>query len=736
MKLIRPSENEVVTSPDNIRFEWDAVPGAIHYDIYYREYTEEEENSFTYLAGTNNGYIDYVSSKFQFDKSYEWKVIANTQCGSVSGISRFQVSQAPDLQITSFSTDVETVKPGQVFMVSATITNKGTEAISASSWSDKLWEIDVNDRWTSIEEKSQTNRDLGIGESYTLEFKVKAPFDDSNILRYQLRIDYLDQIKEGDESNNEKDLSIPLTVVTILEAEYNTLKSLYTSAKGEDWTLTHKWDISKNTVSRNNWENVVFDNDGHVLEINLPKKNLSGMIPPSLFTMSYLRKLDLSGNQLSGDLEKVISSTTSASKLEQVNLSHNQLSGSVPKAINQLSGLTTLDLSYNKLSEMEGPLSSEKLTSLDISNQEIQIDPVRLVQNPSLKLPSICFYDHETGKLNVYPTFRISSDGVSAELQYVDGKYVIVNGTNNIRVSSGQPLILTQITGSAWDSHSTFKMSFDQGDANMDDQVSLLDIQHILNYIIGELDSSPYVTFNYTAANTYEDALVNVQDIVVMVNMLMETEPELRSALRAADEKSSAFLSVEDGYLVLDNPVEVVTAMDVMLEGVSSEQIELLLPTDDYMYATRDTEKGVRFILLRMNGNGIQLGKTKIVKTGDAEITIAYAMLSNKAAKEVPVEFEGKKETDTPTDIELISGQDPEDPMRIQIPEKVREIRYGLYHVGGRMVWFKRLDNPVPGVYSVREDLTSLPSGIYVLRSEIRTDQDVIVRNIKLFISK
>lgn len=71
-----------------------------------------------------------------------------------------------------------------------------------------------------------------------------------------------------------------------------------------------------------------------------------------------------------------------------------------------------------------------------------------------------------------------------------------------------------------------------------------------------------------------------------------------------------------------------------------------------------------------MNGNGIQLGKTKIVKTGDAEITIAYAMLSNKAAKEVPVEFEGKKETDTPTDIELISGQDPEDPMRIQIPER------------------------------------------------------------------
>lgn len=737
VKLIHPSEDEIVTSPSEILFEWKTVPGATFYDVYYREYAENEKNDFVYLAGTSNGYINYRGSGFKFDKSYEWKVVANTQCGSISSVnSKFQISQAPDLQITSFDTNVETVKPGQTFTIFATITNKGTKAISASSWSDKLWEIDVNDQWTSVEEKSQITKDLNVDASYTLEFKVTAPFDDSNILRYQLRIDYLSQIKESDESNNDKELSIPLTFVIIPENEYNALKSLYTSAKGEDWTLTRKWDVSKNTVSRNNWENVVFDNDGHVLEINLPKKNLSGTIPASLFTMSYLRKLDLSGNQLSGNLEKVISATAPASKLEQVNLSHNQLSGSVPKAINQLSGLTTLDLSYNKLSEIEEILSSEKLTSLDISNQDIQIDPIRLVRNPSLKLPSICLYDHAAQKRDVYPDFRISSNDVSAELQYVDGKYRISNGTNNIRIPSGQQLSITQMNGSAWNSHSSFKMSFDQGDANMDDQVSLLDIQHILNYIIDELEGSSYVTFNYTAANAYVDALINVQDIVVTVNLLVEAEPELRSALRAAEEKPSAFLSIEDGYLILDNPVEVVTAMDVILEGVSSEQIELLLPKDDYMYVTRNTEKGVRFILLRMNGAGIQLGKTKIVKTADAEVAITYAMLSNKAAKEVPVWFEGKKETETPTGIELLYGQGSEDPMRIQIPEDVREMRCGLYHLGGRRVWYKRLNSPVQGVYSIREELAGLPSGTYILRSEICTDRDVIVRNIKLFISK
>lgn len=736
LNLISPSENEVVASPSRIHFEWDAVPGATSYSIYYREYSENEEMGFEYLEGTSGTSIDYSGSGFQFDKSYEWYVSVYTQCGTFkSEVSKFRISQAPDLRVSSLETDVETVKPGQVFTISAIVTNKGTKAVSGLSWSDQLWEIGRNNEWTLVSTKPQQNKDLGIDESYVVEFEVTAPLDDLKQLRYQLRLDHLNQMKEGDESNNYKDLSIPITVVTIPEDEYDALKSLYASAKGESWRLTHTWDTTKNTVSRLNWENVLFDNDGHVLSIDLPGKNLSGTIPGSLFTMPYLQKLDLSGNSLSGRLESVITRVASAKELKELDLSHNKLEGMIPMAINLLEGLTSLDLSYNKIQSMEGVLSSEKLTSLDITNQEISIKPIRLERNPLLELPSICLYDHLKRELGVYPDFRISSKDVSFELRYVEDRYFIYNGTDHIRIPSGEKLTITQINGSAEGSCSSFEVLFEHGDADMDDKVTLLDAQQTLNYIICELEQNGYVVFNHDAANTYADTLVNVQDMVATINLIMETDFVMASDLRSS-EATAISLSVADGYLVLDNPFDQVTGMDVILEGVSSEQVEFLLSKEDYIYATRDMENGVRLVLLNMTGKCVPLGKTKVMKVNGAEAAITCAMLSNKEAKAVPVWFDDKGGTDHPTGIDRVDEIVLGDPLRILIPEGAKEIRLGLYQMSGRMVWSKRLSGMVSDTYSVHEDLAGLPSGTYILRSEICMDQDVIVRNIKIFISK
>ena len=54
--------------------------------------------------------------------------------------------------------------------------------------------------------------------------------------------------------------------------------------------------------------------------------------------------------------------------------------------------------------------------------------------------------------------------------------------------------------------------------------------------------------------------------------------------------------------------------LDITLKGVTSKQIELLLPANNYLYRTRDVEGGVRFVLVCMNGSGIPLGKTDIMK--------------------------------------------------------------------------------------------------------------------------
>ena len=168
-------------------------------------------------------------------------------------------------------------------------------------------------------------------------------------------------------------------------------------------------------------------------------------------------------------------------------------------------------------------------------------------------------------------------------------------------------------------------MFFDQGDANMDGCVSMNDIRHTLNFINDDNNSSGnggYINFNYYAANTYQEkqaeSTINVQDLVATVNILLET-PQTRSGstLRSADAVSSepvAFLSVKSGKLVIDNPAESVMDLDITLKGVTSKQIELLLPANNYLYRTRDVEGGVRFVLVCMNGSGIPLGKTDIMK--------------------------------------------------------------------------------------------------------------------------
>ena len=50
------------------------------------------------------------------------------------------MSHAPDLEIVSFSVEPQAVKPGQEFTFTATVRNSGTEAISAASWRDGLYE--------------------------------------------------------------------------------------------------------------------------------------------------------------------------------------------------------------------------------------------------------------------------------------------------------------------------------------------------------------------------------------------------------------------------------------------------------------------------------------------------------------------------------------------------------------------------------------------------------------------
>ncbi|KAE8708825.1 Protein STRUBBELIG-RECEPTOR FAMILY 6 [Hibiscus syriacus] len=111
------------------------------------------------------------------------------------------------------------------------------------------------------------------------------------------------------------------------------------------------------------WKGVTCS-DQHVTEIKLSNLGLSGSVGYSLQSLTSLKELDLSNNNLAGDIPYNI-----PQNLQRLNLAFNQFTGSVPYSINQMHSLQYLNLAHNQLqnqlSDMFGPLSS--LSTLDLS---------------------------------------------------------------------------------------------------------------------------------------------------------------------------------------------------------------------------------------------------------------------------------------------------------------------------------------------------------------------------------
>ncbi|KAH7667707.1 Non-specific serine/threonine protein kinase protein [Dioscorea alata] len=81
--------------------------------------------------------------------------------------------------------------------------------------------------------------------------------------------------------------------------------------------------------------------------IDLSANNLSGQIPKEMVNLVGLQNLDLSCNNLSGEIPEDIGRMQS---LESLNLSRNELIGSIPLGLSTLHFLESLNLSYNNLS--------------------------------------------------------------------------------------------------------------------------------------------------------------------------------------------------------------------------------------------------------------------------------------------------------------------------------------------------------------------------------------------------
>lgn len=366
-----------------------------------------------------------------------------------------------------------------------------------------------------------------------------------------------------------------------------------------------------------------FENNGHKEED----------FPGVTFVDHRVTEINLENCNLKGDLNS--SWNPSMPELTLLNLSKNSIAGDLTPFVQDMPKLRTLIINNNLLSSVSGSLPAS-ISSLDMRSQNRQYNATVSGANQSyndwqvstaltpmsnylgdevrLELPSIFLYNPSSNDLSLRPVIQVLS---LESPSTVIGTYVF-NYSNNLWKYTPQQnftytlpqntRVVLSCEGDCqrWSVYPT-TLNFLLGDANIDGQVDVLDVQHTLNYILAT--ARP---FNYTAANTYSDKIINVQDIVCTVNIILGLPNNARPMASRATESTSADVQCwfyEENERIAVAPTSDVAAIDLELDGVATDEVRLLLNQRDFMMIGRNTPSGSRYVIFSPTGSTIPAQK-------------------------------------------------------------------------------------------------------------------------------
>lgn len=607
---------------------------AVGYTFHYRRTDVEAENAEEWKeVNTTSPSTAFVPVE---GASYEWYATAHGECNETveSAHRTFSIRKRSDLTVESVTVPAE-VKANTTFQITAVVRNIGKGATRNSNWQDIICEEQADGSYREIKRISH-NGVLQPGDSYTVTFTVTSPDATLSEVSYLVETDSWNEETESNESNNIK-VSDPISIINryIDAADYEALKVLYQATNGGVWT-NKTWRIGSNAVTSTGWPGVTFDEEGHVLAIELQNNNLTGTLPTEGMEMKSLRTLNLSGNSLKGD---------------------------VAAFCKLLPALETLNLGYNLFTELTGVLPAH-ITSLNLQNQREGYSLSTFTQQEwamgdklaDIQLGSLIAYDHQNQNFEAHPTLRIyttDNNSYVGEMIYSDGAYrYSLSGTYNY--ASGTEFCIRSSGGVAQNNRLRAKLTWTKGDVNADASVDVLDAQQTLNYIMGTQNGN----FNYPAADTYEGGGINVQDVVATINIFIGSNDNAdRKSLMAAQRRwtesmgegtsTHNVLSVEDGALWLDASDQV-AALDITLAGVKANDVKLAMSKLRYQLVTHNTANGVRVVIISTTGDIIS-GRTKLLRLAKPA-RVEQAMAADIDAQPVGVAFEGQT-----TDIDVIT---------------------------------------------------------------------------------
>lgn len=665
LTLSSPSDNAVLEYGQVTLSCSNLGQAAVGYTFHYRRTDAEAESAEEWKeVKTTSPSTAFVPVE---GASYEWYATAHGECNETveSAHRTFSIRKRSDLTVVSVTAPAE-VKANTTFQITAVVRNIGKGATRNSNWQDIICEEQADGSYREIKRISH-NGVLQPGDSYTVTFTVTSPDATLSEVSYLVHTDSWNQETESNENNN-VDVSTPISIIKryIDAADYEALKVLYQATNGGAWT-NKTWRIGSNAVTSTGWPGVTFDEEGHVLAIDLQNNNLRGTLPTEGMEMKSLRTLNLSGNSLSGD---------------------------VAAFCKLLPALETLNLGYNLFTELSGVLPAH-ITSLNLQNQRegYSLSTFTLQEwamgdkQADIQLGTLIAYDHKNQNFEAHPTLRIyttDNNSYVGEMRYTDGAYrYYLSGTYNY--ASGTEFCIRSYEGVAQNNRLRAKLTWTKGDVNADASVDVLDAQQTLNYIMGTQNGS----FNYPAADTYQGGGINVQDVVATINIFIGSNDNAdQNTLMAAqrrwteslgeDASTANVLSVEDDALWLD-ATDKVAALDITLAGVKANDVKLALSKQRYQLVTHNTANGVRVVIISTTGDIIS-GRAKLLRLAK-QARVEQAMAADIDAQPVGVAFEGQT-----TDIDTITTDaDSRDAVYSIDGRKLNGVaREGVYIVNGK----------------------------------------------------
>lgn len=388
------------------------------------------------------------------------------------------------------------------------------------------------------------------------------------------------------------------------------------------------WDMSQGEKSASQLKGVTLEK-GHVKALDLSNQQLAGNLPATAFVLP---------------------------KLESLNISHNRFKGNLGVLGRTLPALTTLDASYNGFTDVL-PTLPASIKQLNISNQTIDktitVDGSHFNINAIIpQLPTILAYDHEKQGYNTSEIgFLITQSDADnwygkwgMHVIYKNGKLSVPYITTpfEYRGESGDTLTAVKLKSGADQSiegsNLKLKYIFQQGDANFAPGIDATDLQTTILYAFG---AYRYMPFNFTAADTYKDEIINVQDVVCTVNIMLgkaasaarkhdasrsyAENTEYADSQQNTNTSAQAGIYLRDGKIFLNTEVPV-AALSIAASGHINWNLKQL--------GMEQATEGSSLVAYSLSGNTLPVGET-LIGTYEGNATITGISLADEEAKSI-----------------------------------------------------------------------------------------------------